>query len=408
MNYLAWNRRGLGNSRTVRVLGDLLRSRKPNFVFFSETIAMSNKVEEIRVKYGFSSSFVVDRIGRSGGLAIMWKRSVDYHVVGSSSNYIDVWIAENGTQQWRLTCFYGFPERNRRSDSWNLIRDLATRSNLPWCIFRDFNDMLYDADKMGRVVHPPGLLDGFRAAIEDSELVELELTGGKYTWEKSRGTPDFVRERLDRAFANKQWWNKFPLCKLTMTNVVKSDHDPITLELLSVQIPMKKFRFRFENTWLKEVGFKDEVSKYWLELPAMHLLPKLLSVSTFMAKWGQNFFHKFRDKIKKQKEVVDSLVNCEDVEGIRNYFKERQSLNDLLYQDEAYWRQRAKFFWLEERDNNSRFFHASASLRKKMNHVSFLRKDDGTVVNEHGEMCELVEEYFKGVFASFEEGISPN
>lgn len=53
-----------------------------------------------------------------------------------------------------------------------------------------------------------------------------------------------------------------------------------------------------------------------MELPTAHILPKLVSVSSFMAKWGKKFFHKFRDKIKKQKEVVDGLVNRDDEEGV--------------------------------------------------------------------------------------------
>lgn len=161
MNFLSWNCRGLGNARSVRALGDLIKSRKPVFVFLSETLSFSNKIDEIRVKFGFSSSFAVDRVGRGGGLAILWKPCVKCSVLESSSNFIDVCISDSGVHSWRLTCFYGYPERTRRNESWNLIRSLATKSSLPWCIFGDFNDMLYASDKMGRVLHPQSLLDGF-------------------------------------------------------------------------------------------------------------------------------------------------------------------------------------------------------------------------------------------------------
>ena len=46
MNYLSWNCRGLGNPHTVCALGDLIRSRKPDFLFLSETIFKTNKIEE--------------------------------------------------------------------------------------------------------------------------------------------------------------------------------------------------------------------------------------------------------------------------------------------------------------------------------------------------------------------------
>lgn len=190
MNILSWNCRGLGNSRTVRVLGDLLRARRPDFLFLSETISFANKIEELRVKFGFFQCFSINRVGRSGGLAIFWKHNVSCEVSGYSQNHIDVVFNENNAASWRLSCFYGYPERSRRKNSWDFIRLLASISPLPWCILGDFNDLLYSADKMGVVPHPQNLMEGFRKAIDDCLLSELNLHGGKYTWERSQGMND--------------------------------------------------------------------------------------------------------------------------------------------------------------------------------------------------------------------------
>lgn len=56
-------------------------------------------------------------------------------------------------------------------------------------------------------------------------------------------------------------------------------------------------------------------------------------------------------------------------------------------------------FWLAEGDTNSKFFHASATVRKKSNHISFLKDDDGEVVSNHNGICALVRDYFSKVFA---------
>lgn len=58
--------------------------------------------------------------------------------------------------------------------------------------------MLYEADKKGLHPHPKSLLDGFGKCIEDTDLVELDLHGGVFTWEKSRGSKDWIQEKLDR------------------------------------------------------------------------------------------------------------------------------------------------------------------------------------------------------------------
>lgn len=105
----------------------------------------------------------------------------------------------------------------------------------------------------------------------------------------------------------------------------------------------------------------------------MHLLPKMVELSKYMAQWGRDFFHKFREKLSQQKKVVDELKNREDDYGIQMYFEEKDKLDEILKHEEVYWQQRTKKFWLKDADTNSKFFHAAASNRKKLNHISSLK-----------------------------------
>lgn len=131
MNCLSWNYRGLGQARTVRVLCDLVKDRRPDVLFLIETISAANKIEELRIKLVFVRCFSVDCIGRSGGLAVFWKSAVDCSITGYSSHHIDLEFSENNAQKWRLSCFYGYPDRARRKQSWELICRLSKLSNLP-------------------------------------------------------------------------------------------------------------------------------------------------------------------------------------------------------------------------------------------------------------------------------------
>lgn len=71
MNYISWNCRGLGNSCTIQILGDLVKSRKPDFIFLSETLVTNKEIATLSVKVGLANFFVVDKVGRAGGLAIL-------------------------------------------------------------------------------------------------------------------------------------------------------------------------------------------------------------------------------------------------------------------------------------------------------------------------------------------------
>lgn len=143
---------------------------------------------------------------------------------------------------------------------------------------------MYTSDKQDNHMHPHYLLDGFCNTIEECQLVELDLKGGNFTWDKSRGFADWVRERLDQAFATQAWWQLFLLCNLIVHHTISSNHDPIHLELLNFSHSNKQFRFRFENIWLKEENFHVEVRNYWKALQLIHFMPKLISASSFMAK----------------------------------------------------------------------------------------------------------------------------
>ena len=169
MSCLSWNCRGLGNSRAIRSLCDLVKSHRPRIY---GKLVHEMKIEELRIKLGFSSKFVVNSIGHSGGLAMIWDSSLSCLISSFSNNHINLIISES-TGDWRLTCYYGFPERHRRRSSWTLLRALAICSSLPWVCIGDFNDLLSPSDKKGGVAHPNWLFRGFHGALTDCSLNEL-------------------------------------------------------------------------------------------------------------------------------------------------------------------------------------------------------------------------------------------
>lgn len=73
----------------------------------------------------------MDRVGRSGGLVIFSRHNVKCEVTSFSHNHISVNFLNNGAVVWSLSCYYGFPERRHRKDSWELIRKLDSKTRLP-------------------------------------------------------------------------------------------------------------------------------------------------------------------------------------------------------------------------------------------------------------------------------------
>lgn len=272
---------------------------------------------------------------------------------------------------------------------------------MPWLVLGDFNDMINESDKKEIHKHHQALLDGYKKIIEDCGLIELDLTGGKFIWEKSRGSSEWVRERIDRDFASGSWWQLHPLYKLTLSHTF-SDHDPIQVHFYSTEHSRKNFRFGFENTWLKEKAFNEEVTNYWLNLDPLYFLPNLLELSCFMKKWGHKFFNNFREKIKRKNEVISFYEGWVNEDQTKRYFEERSKVEELLTHEEAYWKQREQSFRLQDGDSNFKFFHAFAMTRKRRRKITKLRADSGELVTDQKEMCNVIMKYFKTLFSSSE------
>lgn len=140
-------------------------------------LVQATKIEAIRVRLGYDSSFMVSSMGRRGGLAVFWKHPFDCHIINYSQNFINLRVCQQGKPDWRLTCFFGYPDSSRRRNSWNLLRTLAMDNSLPWCIIGDFNDLLFNDDKRGGVENPPWKIRRFREAVTDSNLIDIPIEG---------------------------------------------------------------------------------------------------------------------------------------------------------------------------------------------------------------------------------------
>ncbi|CAN0920895.1 hypothetical protein LINGRAHAP2_LOCUS32319 [Linum grandiflorum] len=229
MIVLIWNCQGLGNPCAASVLGELVKTHRPNVVFLSETQVDNSRMEEIRILLKFEECFLVPARGHSGGLSLLWREKDAVHITQFHTHFIDAHVRGVVNDSFRLTGFYGCPERERRRESWELLKRLNQVTCGPWCVVGDFNDILHQHEQNGRHARQQNLIDRFREAVAECNLVDVELEGCPFTWSRAKGKPHGVESRLDRAMVNVNWVEQFP--QGTLRNLVApvSDHSPILL-----------------------------------------------------------------------------------------------------------------------------------------------------------------------------------
>ncbi|XP_075665671.1 uncharacterized protein LOC142635397 [Castanea sativa] len=176
-------RRGLGNLRTGKELGDIIRAKDPSVVFIAETLTDEARLDRVLQNIDFDKKWVVPKEGRGGGFALFWKASINLTVEDSSKYYIDVCIDKNTEQEWRFTDFYGEPETTTRSEAWDSLCRLNRHPNTPWLGAGDFNELVH--------WQPP-----------QADVVKINFDGANFSETNTSGIGVVVRDSAGNVLAS--------------------------------------------------------------------------------------------------------------------------------------------------------------------------------------------------------------
>lgn len=136
------------------------------------------------------------------------------------------------------------------------------------------NNVSKQEDKKGGRPYPTWLVNGFQDVLAECDLYDIELIGYSYTWERGRGTDNWVEVKLDRAVGDSNFLNAYAGVKLTNLEISTSDHCPIFLEPMEVFHTVPTKTFRFENAWLREPMCKQIVEEVWYRMQGNSLQEK--------------------------------------------------------------------------------------------------------------------------------------
>ncbi|XP_062145461.1 uncharacterized protein LOC133852722 [Alnus glutinosa] len=241
---LAKGNRGLQNPRRVGRLFQrnlrLWRWLAPSLACRYESIKLELPracyMDHVRHRIGFDSMFVVDPVGRSGGLALLWKEAHLLDIYNFSRFHINVVVkADGGIDPWRFTSFYGQPDSTRRMESWALLNHLKPLQPLPW------------------------------RALEDCELCDLGYIGPQFTWTNGCSDANYTLERLDWGVANSAWFNLFQQASVTVLATSVSDHNPVLVsfaESMEERVLLRR-SFKFEAGWMRDEDYGNLVQEAW-------------------------------------------------------------------------------------------------------------------------------------------------
>ncbi|KAM6577555.1 hypothetical protein CsatB_029392 [Cannabis sativa] len=214
---------------------------------------------------------------------------------------------------------------------------------------QDFNNIASNDEKKGVRPYPSALISGFQSARDDCHLIDLELRGYPFTWEHGKGADHCIEIRLDKANVTHDWLDIFNHSTLTNIGYTCSDHAPIFLQPETISQAAPFHCFRYKNVWSCEPICSQLVEDCW--------------------------------------------ANSQGIPISNNYF-------ELLAQQEIYWKQRSKQFWLHYGDKNTKYFHASASARKRNNQIRQPQNSDGVWTDWEDGLDQVIVNYFINLYTT--------
>lgn len=145
---------------------------------------------------------------------------------------------------------------------------------------------------------------------------------------------------------------------------------------------------------------KDIVMDCWESNGNASYYNKLQACQAKLQVRGKEITGNFAQRIRDCKHILKHLKHRRDCDSIRLYAEEQNKLNEILTQKEIFWRQRSKQFWLQHGDQNSKFFHSSASAQRRNNQIKRLQNNNGEWLDWSNGLDQLIFDYFSQIFAA--------
>jgi hypothetical protein len=187
-----------------------------------------------------------------------------------------------------------------------------------------------------------------------------------------------------------------------------SDHHPIIIMLQGIPPVVQRSKFRFEKAWMYHPNYTELIKQHWNK---RSVFPERISNMTDeFVKWKRDVFGSINKRKADLMARINGIQRKQHVDR-NNKFLERlernlqQELMLVLKQEEAVWFQKSRSQWIKDGDRNTRYYHVKTINRRRRNRIIMLKNDQNDWVEDDANLKEMVNNYYKNLFARSESNI---
>ncbi|XP_027182377.1 uncharacterized protein LOC113780798 [Coffea eugenioides] len=345
MRALVWNCRGVGSPLTVPQLKESVKLHSPELIFLSETKNRKDVMNKVRLQLRYDRLFVVDPVGRAGGLAVLWRNELQICKVLYTDFTIELLMERTGARaRWWLICVYASSEDQIREKQWKVIEGRKSLWGQNWVLAGDMNDILSNDEKWGGCRRPERSFHTFRDFVNKNQLIDIGFEGIPWTWSNNWEEGKEIKERLDRVLCSRQWRKEFEKAKCLHIQNEASDHAMMLLDTDSCGRKWKR-RFFFDRNWLKHKEVGELISREWGRQQdgsrCFKLHQKIKSCRFALLNWNRQRNNNAKNEIRELRQKLAEVQS----EGHANRIGKVRELKKRL--EEAYKREEGDGTWCD-------------------------------------------------------------
>ncbi|XP_026452343.1 uncharacterized protein LOC113352782 [Papaver somniferum] len=292
----SWNVHGLGDKDKRIVIKSVLLKWNPDVVLLQETKLQDFSVQlrrEVWCHPDVDYCYIPSR-GTKGGISILWRKDkIDLiDKLEEIHSLSCMFRSKTSHLEFYISNIYAPNDRKDRRTLWRELREVMGIWSIPGFLGGDWN-VTKSIEDRNRDRGVSRVMRDFISFITNHDLVDLPLSGAKYTWSNFRENP--YCSKIDRFLLNSLWEAMFPYTIQSAKPRPVSDHTPLLLSTTMVNTGARPFKF--EIIWLESAKLKDKMQVWWSNLTFNGNLgyvfrKKLMAIKEYLKVWNKECFGK--------------------------------------------------------------------------------------------------------------------
>ncbi|XP_062118356.1 uncharacterized protein LOC133831972 [Humulus lupulus] len=221
-----------------KILGEFMEHKFPNWEFYSSLVT-------------------------EGRLLILWRKGIArLSILEDTPQLVHCQVNWVGHQEVFFVSFvYGFNSVENRRSLWQDLTRISG-SVKAWLVLGDFNAPFSGGDRSGGSVISSSELADSIDWKNNAKTEAIKSIGSFFTWTNNQAGLARIYSKIDHAFINEEWLDKFPQCMAVFQWEVVSDHCSCLISNFPLKLMGTKL-FRFFNFWVNHPDFNHLVMESW-------------------------------------------------------------------------------------------------------------------------------------------------